>query len=357
MGTKRRAWTVFQVACTYVGTVVGAGFASGQEVFQFFARFGNVGYWAIGATTLLFGWLGYCMMDVGARLRARSYREMNRYLFGRRFGGVMNGFMLVMLFGVTVAMVAGAGALVQERAHVPFDVGALLTVGVTFLTIFGGIAGVKRANAVIVPVMVSFVLGAALYAAHTHGWQAAWQAGQGYSLPSLAMSGISAILYGALNCGLAAGVLVPLGADVGRQDRAALRWGAWFGAAGLGVMLAAVMFTLYTFFPEDISFSVPMGYVASQMGPRVQWLFVLVLWCEIYSTLVGNAFALGAQFDGLGERRQTLVIAATLFVAYVLSHLGFRNLVAYGYTAFAWVSCLILFGFIGRRSAEGPGLE
>ena len=35
--------TTFKVAATYIGTVIGAGFASGQEILQFFSVFGNMG--------------------------------------------------------------------------------------------------------------------------------------------------------------------------------------------------------------------------------------------------------------------------------------------------------------------------
>lgn len=35
--------STFKVAATYIGTVVGAGFATGQEVLQFFNRFGAMG--------------------------------------------------------------------------------------------------------------------------------------------------------------------------------------------------------------------------------------------------------------------------------------------------------------------------
>ena len=37
----------FQIAAVYVGTVIGAGFATGREIVEFFTRFGFVGFIAI----------------------------------------------------------------------------------------------------------------------------------------------------------------------------------------------------------------------------------------------------------------------------------------------------------------------
>ncbi len=81
-----------RVGFTYIGTVVGAGFASGQEIMQFFTVYGIGGIWGIVVVLFLFGWLGTRMMVMGARLKARSYEVFNQYLFGPRWGKWMNGF-------------------------------------------------------------------------------------------------------------------------------------------------------------------------------------------------------------------------------------------------------------------------
>lgn len=345
---KHRGFMAFQIGCTYIGTVVGAGFASGQEVFQFFGRFGNWGYCAILATTMLFAWLGYRLMQLGHALKARSYREVNEFLFGKKFGALVDVLMLLMLFGVTVAMIAGAGELFRERANLSFQLGALITMAITFFTILRGIDGIMRANTIIVPIMVSFVLYAGLHTLYSHGIRSVWATGAVGPHAHPVLTGISAILYSALNIGLAAGVLIPLGASV--DDEVAIRRGAEFGALGLGVMLASVMFTLLGYYPKAVSFSVPMGYVASQLGSVIQWLFVIVLWGEIFSTLVGNVFAISTQFEERFPKRRIAIFLVVLLLAYAISQVGFTNIVVYAYTAFGWVCILLLMALLWPRS-------
>lgn len=45
---------IFKIAATYIGTIVGAGFASGQEVLQYFVSYGIVGVIGIIISTFLF---------------------------------------------------------------------------------------------------------------------------------------------------------------------------------------------------------------------------------------------------------------------------------------------------------------
>lgn len=51
MKISRMDW---QVAAAYVGTMIGAGFASGQELMQFFVRFGIKGIWGALVTGFFF---------------------------------------------------------------------------------------------------------------------------------------------------------------------------------------------------------------------------------------------------------------------------------------------------------------
>ncbi len=51
---KKKDIGIFKIAATYIGTIVGAGFASGQEVLQFFGVFGIKGLWGLLLATALF---------------------------------------------------------------------------------------------------------------------------------------------------------------------------------------------------------------------------------------------------------------------------------------------------------------
>lgn len=344
---KRQLQTV-QVACTYIGTVVGAGFASGQEIYQFFGRFGYWGLCGIALTMFLLAFLGYRLMLLGHRLRAGSFREVSHFLFGKWVGGFVNLVLILMLFGVSVAMLAGAGELFKQHMSISFDIGAVLTCLLTFVTLLRGIDGLMKANTIIVPIMISFVLFATLYTLFQPGslfnaFHSAAYLSQKHPL----QGGISAIIYGALNVGLAGGVLIPLGRDI--PDTAILKRGATIGGVALGGMLAAVMLTLLAHFPDAVDFAVPMGFVAAQMGPILQWAFVFVLWGEIFSTLVGNVYAITTQVPFSSRMVNILFTAILLFVAYLFSHVGFSTIISYGYTLFGWISVMLLFAVLWPR--------
>lgn len=344
---RQQFWQSCQVGATYIGTVVGAGFASGQEVYQFFGRFGNWGYIAVLLAIFLFWFLGTRLMVLGHNLKAQSFTDLNHFLFGERVGRLVDIAFFVMLFGVTVTMLAGVGELFRERLHLSFQWGALLTMLLTYLTVVRGISGILKANIVIVPVMITFVLLAGYHSLLHHGSITAWQYGHGLTAGHPVMAGLSAVLYVSMNAGLASGVLVPLGANM--KSTKSLRGGAQIGAVGLGLMLGSVVLSLFTFAPESLQHSLPMAYIATKMGPVLQWLFILVLWAEIFSTLVGNVYALGTQWKTSSRARHRINIAMVLLAAYACSQIGFSAMVKYAYTFFGFACVLVILALIWPR--------
>jgi hypothetical protein len=71
-GRNKTALTPWQVAATYMGTIVGAGFASGQEMLQFFGAFGIWGVMGLALAGYLFYYFGNIILQLGKELKAES---------------------------------------------------------------------------------------------------------------------------------------------------------------------------------------------------------------------------------------------------------------------------------------------
>ncbi len=158
-GTRGRSLTGTTLAAVYVGTVVGAGFASGQEVLQFFVLHGVRGLGALAVATAALAWFGYLLMAAGQRLRATSYGPVFAYVSGPVLGRVVDGAVSLFLFGGCAAMFAGAGATVREQYGLPFAVGLVFMAAFTVGTVLLGIAGVVSSLKAVVPVLLVGVLG------------------------------------------------------------------------------------------------------------------------------------------------------------------------------------------------------
>lgn len=334
----KRDWTqAFQIAAVYVGTVVGAGFATGKEIVEFFSRFGFFGLISILMSGYLFIALGSKLMRMAAHIDAKSYQEFNEYLFGKWPSRVINVFMLFMLLGVSAVMLSGAGAVFEEQLGQPKAVGVFLTIFLSFLVMLVGTKGLFAVNTFVVPVMITFsiilmlfsvqmpnFIDQLLFVPHAEdGWK----------------SVIAPFSYVALNLGLSQAVLVPIATEV--KDDWTIKWGGILGGSALTLILIANHFTLIML-PNLEMYNIPMAIVMKNLAPFFYWIFVLVIYGEIFTSVIGNVFGLDRQLKQYLPLSTMMSVTLIFVVSYLISLVNYGTLLSYLYPLFGYV-CMIFF--------------
>ncbi|MBD2847898.1 hypothetical protein IDH44_22105 [Paenibacillus sp. IB182496] len=342
----RRLGLALQIALTYIGTIVGAGFASGREILQFFTRFGAVAALTIVLAAALFAWLGAKMMLLAREIGAQSYEDLNMALFGPRFGKLVSYFMMLVLLGVTGVMLAGAGSVFSEHLNASYQLGLAVTLLACFLLLRKGMHAILLVNTVVVPIMLLFTLLVMWHTTRAPGADRWLELTNDYSPWTL---WLSPLLYTAFNLTLAQAVLVPLGARI--QDRGAIRLGALLGGIGIGFMLLVGHIALSANMPGISQFAIPMGGIARQLGMVAQWIYIFLIYSEIFTTLIADVYGLSLQVRSRFNWPRDLLILAILGVSFLLSQIGFGTLLStlypiFGFVSLGWLALMI------RRSAR-----
>ncbi|MEI7028102.1 YkvI family membrane protein [Paenibacillus sp. y28] len=339
---------IVQVAFTYVGTVVGAGFATGQEILQFFTRYGAPAVITIAIASALFVWLGTKMMILGQEIGAKSYEDLNRHLFGKQLGGWFSLFTLFILFGITTVMLAGAGSVFQEHFHFSYQAGLLITLVLSFIVLSKGLHAIMTVNVIVVPLMLIFsalIFWITIDSPHAANWVLRT------SDEPAGRIWLSPILYAAFNLATAQAVLVPLGAAI--RDKAVLRMGGLLGGIMIGLMLLAAHFALSSQMPGITQFEIPMSHLLQKWGFVVQLLFILVIFGEIFTTYLADVYGLTLQLHNRTGWNRQLITCILLLLSYAISQIGFSTLLSTLYPLFGLVSVIWLAMMIWRRSAPG----
>lgn len=337
----KRTGKVLQIAATYIGTIVGAGFASGQEILQFFTKYGYWGSITIGLSTVLFIWLGTKMMLISSQIRAKSYEDLNKALFGEKYGRIVSHFMIIVLLGVTAVMLAGAGTIFYEHWNISYQSGLLITIVACYFLLRKGMKAILTVNSIVVPIMLLFTIiiivdtlrspgsGKFLTLTSDHSIWAAWA---------------SPFLYTAFNLSMSQAVLVPLGAEI--RDRKTIIAGSWIGGIGIGFMLLAGHIALSVHMPGIQQFSIPMGGIAMQLGPTIQFIYIFIIFAEIFTTLIADIYGLTLQLHERLKWARSLIVMIILAICYVASQLGFGTLLStlypiFGLISFGWLILII----------------
>ncbi|WP_126426557.1 hypothetical protein [Brevibacillus marinus] len=335
-----------QIAFTYIGTVVGAGFASGREIVEFFVQYGIQGLIGILLASLLFVWAGVRVMILAFRLQANSYQELNNYLFGRTVGSLFNLILLAVLLGTTSVMLAATGALFAGSFHLPAQAGIWCSMVWIYLITSRGLAAIHSVNSLFVPTLIGFTLLVFCYSAP-------WNAEQADVLVETSKPWIwfsSPLAYVALNVSLTQAVLVPIGRE-SRSERP-LIVGGMLGGLGIGLLLLLAYWSMSVHMPQIVTMEMPMIYMLTGLGQKVALLFALLVFAEIFSTLVANVFGLVQQLKQWVSLPPALLILAILAACYLISFIGFTPLLSLLYPLFGQLVFLFLLMLAYRQLRE-----
>lgn len=340
----KKAFLVLRIAFTYIGTVVGAGFATGQEILQFYTRYGRWAMFTIVLATAMFVWLGTKLMLLAHDIKAKSYEDLNKHLFGPHIGSWISYFVLVALFGTNAVMLAGAGSIFQENFNLSYQSGLFLTLILSYFIIKKGIQAILTINSIVVPIMLICTV---VIVIHTLSSPTADRFMHMTTDYSLARIWTAPLLYAAFNLTMSQAVLVPIGSEV--SDRKALLWGGCIGGIGIGVLLFAGHFALSAQMPGIAQFEIPMGAITNRLGQMMQLLYLFMIFAEIFTTFVADVYGLSLQIRQHFPYRREIVTIVILALCYITSQIGFSVLLSTLYPLFGIVSMVWLVMIMRRR--------
>ncbi|WP_368654960.1 hypothetical protein AB4Y30_08025 [Ornithinibacillus sp. 4-3] len=340
---RNRKISILLLAATYVGTVMGAGFSSGKEIVTFFSVYGALGSIGIAISGLFFILIGTKIMIISARIGAYSYQELNKYLFGHNFARAVNLFIFFVVIGVTSVMLSGAGAVFHEQLGLPIQLGIIITLILSYITVLKGLNGLFAINSYIVPLMILFVLFVASSIAGEHPHLLVKNLLPVQLSDNLSWAG-SPFAYAAFNLMTAQVVLVPLGKEI--QDEHILRWGGFWGGLTLFFILLSIHFSL-SVFPDTFHYEIPMAEVVQHFGTLIHVLFLIVIYGEIFNTVVGNVFGITRQLQSAFHLRYQHAVLIILFVIFLISQVGYGKLLSvlypiFGYMGLFFLLCLLI---------------
>lgn len=343
---KPKGVGLFAVAATYVGTVVGAGFATGQEVMRFFTNLGWGGIFGLGSAALLFGLLGALVLELGHERQADSHLEIVEAVTGPLVGRFIDWVIIFFLFGGAAVMMAGSGAVFAEHWHLNRFLGTLAMAVLCGGTVLLGLRGVVSSISAVAPLLIGMVFVVGIGSVLANGLSPAdlnWYRPAAAAAPWWP---VSMFLYISYNLILSTAVLGPLGKEI--HSPHVRRWGGMVGGIALGIGALVINLALMAGLPETTRYEVPMLFMAERLSPWVGVVYSIVLWAEVYTTAVGSLFGLAVRLSKPGTARfRTIVLGGTVG-ALLASQFGFSQLVGVLFPAVGWVGLMFIAGLLIR---------
>ena len=343
------------MAATYIGAIVGAGFASGQEALNFFVAYGILGLLGILLVTMGFAFMGALSFAIAQKARVESYKQLLEIVCGARWARYYDIVITCFLLAGVGVMLAGAGSLVNQQWGIHPLIGVLITALIAAISCYRGIGGVFHLNALLVPgiLLATMALGLSGLVNLTPQLRnlrttALWMVAPSPLVPNW---WLAAIVYLSYNSLLGIAACTPLAASL-HQKKAAAQ-GGLVGGAILGFLLLSGSLAIWGMGLQTTEAPVPMAWIATHLHPLAGSLYGTIIWSAMLTTAATNLFAVVKR---LGRTPNPSIVTILLGLAFALSLLGFSALIELLYPLFGYLGSVYIvqmLTFFWRRGSVG----
>ncbi|MFX0560307.1 hypothetical protein TEPIDINF_001730 [Tepidibacillus infernus] len=333
---------VLTIAGAYVGVVVGAGFASGQEILQFFTYFGWWGTLGSVIAGLLFAWFGYQLLRLGSDVKAASHKQAIHQISGKYIGWIMDIVVTFFLFGVAGIMLAGGGAVLNQQFGVPVTLGSIIILVLTILTLLLKMEKMISVISLFTPFLLIAVLTITLVSYLYMNKDLSVM--NSFASPEKAASSnwfFGALLYVSYNLAATAPILITMGGGVS-YNKKSLGLGGLLGGATLGLLVLTIHLGMMSKLDQLAGVELPTLFMANQLLPWLAPILSIVILGMIFNTAVGMLYTFTTRVVSPTSAKFKFALILSGILAYISSLAGFSKLVGTVYPVMGYLGFLLM---------------
>ena len=325
----------FKVALCIIGTLIGAGFASGQEIMSFFIVYGKKSLWGLVIFGVLLALYLVCMFGTITRKNICTYTDYLNDIFPKKLSCAVE--IVVSLFALSsfIVMLSGFGEVLFQTFSLPKIIGAGVMSALCLFVFSKNAQGIINAGAFLTPIIIVFITIIGVLSVYTPV-----SAGAFSTFKSLTDNFIfSALIYVSYNTLSLTPVLVGVKDFI--KTKKDIVYVTIFSSAILGIMAIIIWYSLVKFDKTIIYNEIPMLDVATRLGGITKCAYPVVLFAAMLTTAVSSGFAFlksAEKYFKIPYQKLTIIMCVMSTFA---SQIRFSSLISNLYSFFGYLGIAV----------------
>ena len=310
---------ILKKACVFIGMAVGAGFASGREITDYFLKYGENWKLMVAFSGLLFFAVVIGADEIISKKKVKTYSEYLITVMGKKTAIFTEWVSGLFFFAMFFAMTSASGTAAEEMFGLDYMSGVLFTLALSFIVMVKGIKAVETLSIVIVPfLMVGIcIIGRKCGVAE---------------ISNIRLSGgiKAAVIYVSYNTISTASLMIQSERRKNKTDSIILAAICGLTLTVMGIMIGNAILTTEGAFEAEF----PFAAAARRFGGKVRCTYSLIFILSVLTTAICDAVA-GVDFlkekTGIGNLKASIIITIG---GVVFSQIKFSEFVSTVYPLF-----------------------
>ena len=303
---------IFKCLAVIMGTIIGAGFASGKEIISFFNTYGNNGVLGIIISSIIFGIVTFLSIFVINKSNISKYDEL---VSNNKLILFIMQFFSIVCFCI---MISGVGAFCEQELNINFWYGTAFASAISYAMFLNRFKGIETFSSILVPFIIIgiLILGFSNYEGI-------------YRIEEIddffAQRGnfwLSAVLYASYNSLILVPILINF-RKYNLNNRKTIVISI-LTTVILGILMLLIYKVNNLFYPKIVNVELPNMLIASMLSGNFKIVYGIIMLVAIFTT----AFSCGFSFLEMREKknyeRNALLIS---ILAFLVARIGFSNMI------------------------------
>lgn len=150
---------ILKVVFVIIGTLIGAGFASGQEIYAFFFSFGIKGIIGIFISSSIIGIVIYKTLNIIYKNNIETYGDfLSSFIKSEKVKDITNAIVNTFILVSFYIMIAGFGAYLEQELNVNRIIGSSILAILCLILFKTNVKGLVKVNEILIPVLMIIVI-------------------------------------------------------------------------------------------------------------------------------------------------------------------------------------------------------
>lgn len=319
-----------KVIFTIIGTVIGAGFASGQEIYSFFSIYNKNGFVGIILSCILTGIIIYIVLEKANKQKISSYKELiQKTKLPAGTENLLNIIVNLFLVLSFYIMVAGFATYFKQEFNIPKIIMIILSSYICYITFNRKIEGITKINNIIIPILIFIICGIGLKA---NIFDISAELGTESANGNWLIKGIEYVSYNSI-------LLIPMLISIKNYAKGKEKEISLVSTIIL-LILALIIFRLLLKNMNQIEFvEMPMVYIADELGSVFKYIYGIVIVFSIYSTMISAGYGFLENVESSKYKFwNRFICISSIFVA----NISFSGLINITYPVFGFLGIIQL---------------
>ena len=325
---------ILKIIFVIIGTLIGAGFASGKEVYIFFYKYGICGIIGILISGGVIGALVYKVFHILLKHKEiNEYNELLNYAFANKESNrfnvikiincVINIFLLISFY----IMVAGFSSYFKQEYSISIYITSSIFAISCYVTLNNNIESVIKVSSILVPIIIIFILNLGVKDFYYSINQIS---NMNFFGNMLIESVISGVVYSSYNSIILIPVLISLKKYVNKKNAILI---------GILTSLIVIFLSIFVYMillkaNVDITeLDLPLVYVVKQFGSIYEYLYGAVIIISIFTSVISAGYSFLRNCTKTQKKYNKLLIILCLTSIFI-ANIGFSKLVNILYPIF-----------------------